>query len=68
MLEPLHPYYIFLNLDIIDYSKVETLIDEWITYMKIAATTLELDKENFVRLLELSMEGSIKVGWTGKHQ
>lgn len=54
MLEPLYPYDISLNLDIIDFHNVETLVDEWIANMKITATTLELDKENFVCLLELS--------------
>ncbi|KAL2246288.1 UNVERIFIED_CONTAM: movement protein, partial [Sesamum indicum] len=31
--------------------------------IKIAATTLELDKENFIKLVELSLEGSVKIGW-----
>ncbi|KAL0305204.1 UNVERIFIED_CONTAM: hypothetical protein Sangu_3045300 [Sesamum angustifolium] len=39
------------------------LIDEWVTAIKIAATTLELDKENFIKLVELSLEGSMKIGW-----
>ncbi|KAL0431225.1 UNVERIFIED_CONTAM: hypothetical protein Sradi_0748500 [Sesamum radiatum] len=30
---------------------------------KIAATTLKLDRENFVRLVELSLEGSVKIRW-----
>ncbi|KAL2240903.1 UNVERIFIED_CONTAM: hypothetical protein Sindi_0731500, partial [Sesamum indicum] len=31
--------------------------------IKLAATTLELDKENFIKLLELSLEGSVKIRW-----
>ncbi|KAL2230927.1 UNVERIFIED_CONTAM: hypothetical protein Sindi_1687100, partial [Sesamum indicum] len=31
--------------------------------IKIAATTLELDKENFIKLVELSLEGSVSIGW-----
>ncbi|KAL2247281.1 UNVERIFIED_CONTAM: hypothetical protein Sindi_2580400 [Sesamum indicum] len=31
--------------------------------IKIAATTLELDKENFMKFVELSLEGSVKIGW-----
>ncbi|KAK4388172.1 hypothetical protein Sango_2423800 [Sesamum angolense] len=30
--------------------------------INIAATTLELDKENFIKLVELSLEGSMKIG------
>ncbi|KAL0440431.1 UNVERIFIED_CONTAM: hypothetical protein Slati_2526100 [Sesamum latifolium] len=26
-------------------------------------TTLELDKENFIKLVQLSLEGSVKIGW-----
>ena len=39
------------------------MIDEWVAAIKIAATTLELDKENFIKLVELSLEGSVKIGW-----
>ncbi|KAL0327833.1 UNVERIFIED_CONTAM: hypothetical protein Sangu_1861300 [Sesamum angustifolium] len=28
---------------------------------KIVATTLELDKKNFIKLVELSLEGSVKI-------
>ncbi|KAK4381541.1 movement protein [Sesamum angolense] len=42
---------------------MEKLIDEWVAAIKIAATTLELDKENFIKLVELSLEGSVKIGW-----
>lgn len=63
MSQPLHPYGTTLNLDVIDFRNIEKLIDEWVAAMKIAATTLELDKDNFIRLLELSLEGSVKVGW-----
>ncbi|KAL0355336.1 UNVERIFIED_CONTAM: movement protein [Sesamum radiatum] len=63
MLQPLHPYGTILNLDIIDFKNTEKLIDEWVAALKIAATTLELDRENFIRLVELSLEGSVKIGW-----
>ncbi|KAL0283727.1 UNVERIFIED_CONTAM: hypothetical protein Sradi_7219700 [Sesamum radiatum] len=63
MLQPLHPYGAILNLDVIDFRNVEKLIDEWVVAIKIAATTLELDKENFIKLVELSLEGSVKIGW-----
>ncbi|KAL0367014.1 UNVERIFIED_CONTAM: hypothetical protein Sradi_3591500 [Sesamum radiatum] len=63
MLQPLHPYGTILNLDIIDFRNIEKLIDEWVAALKIAATTLELDRENFIRLVELSLEGSVKIGW-----
>ncbi|KAL2240880.1 UNVERIFIED_CONTAM: hypothetical protein Sindi_0729200 [Sesamum indicum] len=52
-----------LNLDIIDFRNTEKLIDEWVAAIKIATTTLELDKENFIKLVELSLEGSVKIGW-----
>ncbi|KAL2230681.1 UNVERIFIED_CONTAM: movement protein [Sesamum indicum] len=39
------------------------LIDEWVAAIKIAATTLELDKDNFIKLVELSLEGSVTIGW-----
>ncbi|KAL0401724.1 UNVERIFIED_CONTAM: hypothetical protein Slati_4202300 [Sesamum latifolium] len=63
MLQPLHPYGTILNLDIINFRNTEKLIDEWVAALKIAATTLELDRENFIRLVELSLEGSVKIGW-----
>ncbi|KAL0445082.1 UNVERIFIED_CONTAM: hypothetical protein Slati_2230900 [Sesamum latifolium] len=63
MLQPLHPYGTILNLEIIDFRNTEKLIDEWVVALKIAATTLELDGENFIRLVELSLEGSVKIGW-----
>ncbi|KAL0307356.1 UNVERIFIED_CONTAM: movement protein [Sesamum angustifolium] len=63
MLQPLHPYSAVLNLDVIDFRNMEKLIDEWVAAIKIAATTLELDKENFIKLVELSLEGSVKIGW-----
>ncbi|KAL0430415.1 UNVERIFIED_CONTAM: hypothetical protein Sradi_0667500 [Sesamum radiatum] len=63
MLQPLHPYNTILNLDIIDFLNTEKLIDEWIVAFKIATTTLELDQANFIRLVELSLEGSVKIGW-----
>ncbi|KAL0285628.1 UNVERIFIED_CONTAM: hypothetical protein Sradi_7169200 [Sesamum radiatum] len=63
MLQPLHPYGSILNLDIIDFRNTEKLIDEWVAALKITATTLELYRENFIRLVELSLEGSVKIGW-----
>ncbi|KAL0451789.1 UNVERIFIED_CONTAM: hypothetical protein Slati_1157000 [Sesamum latifolium] len=39
------------------------LIDEWVVAIKIAATTLELDKENFIKLVGLNLEGSVKIEW-----
>ncbi|KAL2231153.1 UNVERIFIED_CONTAM: hypothetical protein Sindi_1709700 [Sesamum indicum] len=63
MLQPLHPYSVILNLDIFDFQNTEKLIDEWVAAIKIAATTLELNKENFIKLVELSLEGSVKIGW-----
>ncbi|KAL2237487.1 UNVERIFIED_CONTAM: hypothetical protein Sindi_0940400 [Sesamum indicum] len=63
MLQHLHPYGAILNLDIIDFRNTKKLIDEWVAAIKIAATTLELDKENFIKLVELSLEGSVKIGW-----
>ncbi|KAL0451305.1 UNVERIFIED_CONTAM: hypothetical protein Slati_1108600 [Sesamum latifolium] len=64
MLQPLHPYSTILNLDIIVFKNTEKLIDEWVAALKIAATTLELDRENFIRLVELSLEGSVKIGYS----
>ncbi|KAL0368505.1 UNVERIFIED_CONTAM: Mitochondrial import receptor subunit TOM9-2 [Sesamum calycinum] len=61
MLQPLHPYGAVLNLDVIDFRNIEKLIDEWVAAIKIAATTLKLDKENFIKLVELSLEGSMKI-------
>ncbi|KAL0301915.1 UNVERIFIED_CONTAM: hypothetical protein Sradi_6468300 [Sesamum radiatum] len=63
MPQPLHLYGAVLNLDVIDFRNMEKLIDEWVAAIKIAATTLELDKENFIKLVELSLEGSVKIGW-----
>ncbi|KAL0381378.1 UNVERIFIED_CONTAM: hypothetical protein Sangu_0202100 [Sesamum angustifolium] len=68
MLQPLHPYGAVLNLDVIDFRNLEKLIDEWVAAIKIAATTLELDKENFIKLVELSLEGFMKIGWDNTHQ
>ena len=39
------------------------MIDEWGATIKIASTTRELDKENFMKFVELSLEGSVKIGW-----
>ncbi|KAL2240144.1 UNVERIFIED_CONTAM: hypothetical protein Sindi_0655600 [Sesamum indicum] len=35
----------------------------WVATIKIATTTLEFDKENFIKLVELSLEGFVKIGW-----
>ncbi|KAL0463176.1 UNVERIFIED_CONTAM: putative enzymatic polyprotein [Sesamum latifolium] len=45
MLQSLHPNGTILNLDIIDFKNTEKLIDEWVATLKIAATTLELDRK-----------------------
>ncbi|KAL0375730.1 UNVERIFIED_CONTAM: hypothetical protein Scaly_0690600 [Sesamum calycinum] len=63
ILQPLHPYGTVLNLDVIDFQNIEKLIDERVATIKIAASTLELDKENFIKLLGLSLEGYVKIGW-----
>ncbi|KAL0430585.1 UNVERIFIED_CONTAM: hypothetical protein Sradi_0684500 [Sesamum radiatum] len=62
MLQPLHPYDTILNLDTIDFRNTEKLIDEKVVALKIVATTPELDRENFIRLVEFSLEGSVKIG------
>ncbi|KAL0437682.1 UNVERIFIED_CONTAM: hypothetical protein Sradi_0476100 [Sesamum radiatum] len=63
MPQPLHPYGTILNLDIIDFRNIEKLIDEWIAALKIAGTTLKLERKSFIRLVELSLEDSMKIGW-----
>ncbi|KAL0281825.1 UNVERIFIED_CONTAM: hypothetical protein Sradi_7282900 [Sesamum radiatum] len=63
MLQPLHPYDVILNLDVIDFRNTEKLRDEWVAALKIATTTLDLIKENFSKLVELNLEGSVKIGW-----
>ncbi|KAL0282595.1 UNVERIFIED_CONTAM: hypothetical protein Sradi_7256300 [Sesamum radiatum] len=57
MLQPLYPYDTIpiLNLDIIDFRNTEKLIDEWVAALKIATTTLELNQENFIRLVEFEL-------------
>ncbi|KAL0331783.1 UNVERIFIED_CONTAM: hypothetical protein Sangu_1723800 [Sesamum angustifolium] len=62
MLKLLHSYSIVLNLDVIDFPTIEKLIDEWVAAIKIVITTLELGIENFIKLVELSLEGSVKIG------
>ncbi|KAL2243603.1 UNVERIFIED_CONTAM: hypothetical protein Sindi_0478300 [Sesamum indicum] len=52
-----------LNLDIIDFRNTKKLIDEWVAAIKIAVTTLELDKKNLIKLVELSLEGFVKIKW-----
>ncbi|KAL0360958.1 UNVERIFIED_CONTAM: hypothetical protein Sradi_3780300 [Sesamum radiatum] len=63
MLQPLHSYGTIVNLDIIDFRNTKKLIDHWVAVLKIAATTLKLNRENFIRLVELSLEGSVKIAW-----
>ncbi|KAL2225097.1 UNVERIFIED_CONTAM: hypothetical protein Sindi_2945000 [Sesamum indicum] len=63
MLQPLQPYDTILNMDIIDFQNTEKLIDEWVAAIKKAATTVELDKENIIKLVELSLEGFVKIIW-----
>ncbi|KAL0300183.1 UNVERIFIED_CONTAM: hypothetical protein Sangu_3135000 [Sesamum angustifolium] len=63
MLQPLHPYGAVLNVDVVDFRSIEKLIEEWVATIKIEATTPELDKENFIKLVELSFEDSVKIGW-----
>lgn len=41
----------------------EILIDDWASAMRIAAGTLGLEKEGFILLLEMSLEGSVKISW-----
>ncbi|KAL0308754.1 UNVERIFIED_CONTAM: hypothetical protein Sradi_5817700 [Sesamum radiatum] len=63
MLQPLHSYGAVLNLDVIDFQNIEKLIDEWVASIKIGTTTLELDKENFIKFVELSLKDFVKIGW-----
>ncbi|KAL8467772.1 hypothetical protein ACS0TY_031130 [Phlomoides rotata] len=64
-LEPIQPYGVALNLDVPDFRNLEELIDKWMASMKIAGTILEYDKKDFIGLIELSLTGSIKIGWEG---
>ncbi|KAL0311278.1 UNVERIFIED_CONTAM: hypothetical protein Sangu_2422500 [Sesamum angustifolium] len=63
MLQPLHLYGVVLNLDVIDFQNIEKLKDKCVAAIKIATTTLELDKENFIKLVELSLNGFVNIGW-----
>ncbi|KAL2229599.1 UNVERIFIED_CONTAM: hypothetical protein Sindi_1939600 [Sesamum indicum] len=63
ILQPLHPCGAILKLDVIDFRNIEKLIDEWVATIKLAATNLELNKGNFINLVELSLEGSVKIRW-----
>ncbi|KAL0325278.1 UNVERIFIED_CONTAM: hypothetical protein Sradi_5097100 [Sesamum radiatum] len=49
--QPLHPSRAGTKPDVNDFRNMEKLIDEWVAAIKIAATTLELDKENFIKLV-----------------
>ncbi|KAL2236632.1 UNVERIFIED_CONTAM: hypothetical protein Sindi_0854900 [Sesamum indicum] len=61
MLQPLHRYGAVLNLDVIDFQNIKKLINEWVAAIKIAVTTLQVDKENFIKLVELSLGGSMNI-------
>ncbi|KAL2251372.1 UNVERIFIED_CONTAM: hypothetical protein Sindi_2259500 [Sesamum indicum] len=63
MLQPLHPYGAILNLDIIDFRNTEKLIDEWVANHQDSSNYPRARKENFIKLVELSLEGSVKIGW-----
>ena len=63
MSQPINPYGIILDLDVIDFRNMEDLINEWVSSMKIAVSTLDLDKNNFIKLIELSLVGSAKYAW-----
>ena len=63
MSQPINPYGNNLNLDVIDFRNIEDLITEWVSSMKIAVSTLDLDKNNFIKLIELSLIGSAKYAW-----
>ena len=52
-----------LNLDVPDIVNREELIEEWASSAKIAAGTLDLNKTDFIRLLEMSLSGSVKGAW-----
>ncbi|KAL8508074.1 hypothetical protein ACS0TY_018577 [Phlomoides rotata] len=54
-----------LNLDIPDFRNMEKLIDGWMSTMKVAGNTFDYDKESFISLTELSLTGSVKIGWEG---
>ena len=62
-LEPLHPYGVMLDIDEVDFKDIEGLIDEWNSAMRIAAATLELEKDSFVKILETSLAGVVKMAW-----
>ncbi|KAL8456816.1 hypothetical protein ACS0TY_034890 [Phlomoides rotata] len=64
-LEPIQPYGVALNLDVPDFRNLEELIDKWMASMKIAGNILEYDKSSFISLIELSLTGSVKIGWEG---
>ncbi|KZV21458.1 hypothetical protein F511_15609 [Dorcoceras hygrometricum] len=53
VLESIHPYGVMLNLHVLDFKKREDLIDDWISAMRIAAGTLDLNKEGFIKLLKM---------------
>lgn len=52
-----------LNLDIVNFRNHEKLINKYVSVMKIALRTLELNNEGFTKLFEMSQEGSIKMAW-----
>ncbi|XP_073143088.1 uncharacterized protein [Henckelia pumila] len=63
VLDPIYPYGIMLNLDVLDFKNREDLIDDWTSAMRIAAGTLDLNKEGFIKLLEMILMGSVKIAW-----
>lgn len=63
-LDPIHPYGLMLNIDDIDFKDIDMIIDDWSSSMRIAAGTLDLEKEGFIKLLEMSLLGVAKTLWS----
>ncbi|KAH6805293.1 hypothetical protein C2S51_030124 [Perilla frutescens var. frutescens] len=59
-LDPIHPYGLMLNIDDIDFNDIDMIIDDWSSSMRIAAGMLDLEKEGFIKLLEMSLLGVAK--------
>lgn len=47
-----------LNFDVLDFKNREDIIDDWTSVMRIATETIDLNKEEFIKLFEMS---SVKV-------
>lgn len=62
-MEPIHPYGLMLNLDEVDFKDREVCINDWVSSMRIAGDTLELEEETFIKLLEMNMLGTTKPIW-----